>query len=292
MSTAGSVGQILFAKYTPPAGIALILWDHCLTFDEEVAAMWGSFKEPILTKVIYIMNRYFTEAVILYTAYVFTGLRGPTANKLYAHWFKETAKLHIFSCATAFWLITISATVLAGILQFFIMLRAYRLWDHKQTIRRVLLAVFVACMTGTLVLSVMMVLTLSRTQIVLPPKVAICSVPEIPKTAPFLMGTLLLFNLFVISVSFYNALEEPRRRESEVFDKLKRDGVKIYFIVSLLWVLLLITSLIAEMWVFFPILVLAWPVTTNLTSRMHLRIESLRLSDIAHPTTIYTTQEG
>ncbi|SJL02629.1 uncharacterized protein ARMOST_05961 [Armillaria ostoyae] len=171
------------------------------------------------------------------------------------------------------------------------MLRAYRLWDHKQTIRRVLLAVFVACMTVTFVLSVMMVLTLSRTQIVLPPKVATCSVPEIPKTTPFLMGILLLFNLFVISVSFYNALEEPRRRESEVFDSLRRDGVKTYFIVSLLWVLLLITSLIAEMWVFFPILVLGWSVTTNLTSRMHLRIESLRLSSIAHPTMIYTTQE-
>ncbi len=40
------------------------------------------------------------------------------------------------------------------------MLRAYRLWDHKKTIRRVLLVVFVACMTGSLVLCVRMVLTL------------------------------------------------------------------------------------------------------------------------------------
>ncbi len=51
------------------AGIALLLWDHCLTLDEEVTVMWTFFKGPILPKVIYVMNRYFTEAVLLYTVY-------------------------------------------------------------------------------------------------------------------------------------------------------------------------------------------------------------------------------
>ncbi|KAK0230073.1 hypothetical protein IW262DRAFT_1336272 [Armillaria fumosa] len=272
MSITGSIGQILFSKYTPPAGIALLLWDHCLTFDEEVATMWTSFKGPTFPKVIYVMNRYFTEAVLLYTAYVFAGLRQPTANK---------------ECASVFWLLSMASTLVAGILQFLIMLRAYRLWDHKQTMRRVLLAVFVACMTGSLVLSVRMALTLMRTQVVLPPKVIVCAVPEVPKDTPFLMGILLLFNLFVLSVSFYNALEEPRRYESEVFHSLRRDGAKVYFVI--LWVLLLFTSVFAEMLVYFPILILAWSVAANLSSRMHLRIEGLGRSNVAHPTTIYST---
>ncbi|PBK59359.1 hypothetical protein ARMSODRAFT_1090820 [Armillaria solidipes] len=267
MSTTLSVGEILFARYTPPAGISLLLWDHFLTFDEEVTVMWASFKGPVLPKAIYVMNRYFTEAVLLYTVYVFTGLRRPTANEV---------------CATVFWLISISATVFAGILQFLIMLRAYRLWDHRQIMRKVLLAIFVACMTGSLVLCVRMVLTFLKTQVELPSTVIVCAVLEVPKTTPFLLGILLLFNLFVISVSFYNALEEPRRRESEVFNSLRHDGAKIYFIVSLSWVLLLITSVFAEMVVYFPILILAWSVAANLTSRMHLRIESLRLSNIVH----------
>ncbi|KAK0230062.1 hypothetical protein IW262DRAFT_1336218 [Armillaria fumosa] len=273
MSAIVSVGQVLFTKYTPRA--ALIIWDHCLTFDEEVTAIWTSFKGPILVKVVYVMNRYFTEAVMLYMAYVFTGMRGPTANEVSP------------CCATVFWLFPMSSIFLAGILQFFVMLRAYRLWDYRKTMRRVLLAVFVACMAGSLVLSFMMVFALLRTQIVLPLRMAICSVPEVPKITPFLMGILLLFNLFVMSVSFYNALEEPRRRESEVFNSLRRDGAKVYFVI--LWMLLLITSLFAEMRVFFPILILAWSVTANLTSRMHLRIESLRLSNIAHPPMIYAT---
>ncbi|KAK0499360.1 hypothetical protein EDD18DRAFT_1329604 [Armillaria luteobubalina] len=222
------------------------------------------------------MNRYFTEAVLLYTAYVFSGLRQPTANKV---------------SASVFWLLPMSATLVVGILQFLIMLRAYRLWDHKQAIRRVLLAVFVASMAGTLVLSVRMALALMRTEVVLPPRVIVCAISKVPKDTPFLMGILLLFNLFVLSVSFYNALERPRRHESEVFHSLRRDGAKVYFIVCLLWILLLITSILAEMLVYFPILILAWSVGVNLTSRMHLRIEGLGRSNVAHRTMIYSTPE-
>ncbi|KAK0492753.1 hypothetical protein EDD18DRAFT_1409436 [Armillaria luteobubalina] len=311
MSIAGSVGQILFSRYTPLAGTALLLWDHCLTFDEEVATMWVSFKGPILPKVIYVMNRYFAEAVLLYATYVFTGLRRPTANKVSPWHFRDNLTLiselelcirllvtlhvrdvvcwHIAMLVARFHRTSIYGLTSYAVL---IMLRVYRLWDHKQNMRRVLLAVFVACMTCSLVLSVMMVLSLMRAQVVLPPRVIVCAVPQVPKDTPFLLGVLLLFNIFVISVSFYNALEEPRRRESEVFIALRRDGAKVYFIVSLLWVLLLVTSVFAEMLVYFPVLILAWSVGATLTSRMHLRIESLGLFPAAHPTMIYPTPDS
>ncbi len=38
------------------------------------------------------------------------------------------------------------------------------------------------------------------------------------------------FNIFVIVVSIYNALESPRRYEDEVFYSLRRDGAKIYLV--------------------------------------------------------------
>ncbi|PBK93969.1 hypothetical protein ARMGADRAFT_1164799 [Armillaria gallica] len=277
MST-GSVGQLLFARYTPPAATVLILWDHCLTLDEELTAMWGPFNGQNLTKVIYIMNRHFTEAVMLYTTYVFTGLGGSTANEV---------------CATVFWLFTMSVTVLAGILQFFIMLRAYRLWDHKQTIRRVLLAVFVGCITGTFALSVMTVLLLLKSRVQLPLNVDICAVhSRVPKTIAYTMGIMLFFNLFVILITFYNALEIPRRSEHEILDSLRRDGARLYLIVSLLWMLLLIASVTIETRSFFSVLMLVWALKANIASRMHLRIETLRFSITAHPVVIYAGQEG
>ncbi|PBK63438.1 hypothetical protein ARMSODRAFT_1023915 [Armillaria solidipes] len=156
------------------------------------------------------------------------------------------------------------------------MMRAYRLWDHKPTVRRILPVVFVACTIGILVLAVLTVLTLLRTRIELvPPKVMVCVVSGVPKTIPSALGILLLFNLLVILVSIYSALENPRRYEGEIFDSLRRDGARMYLFVSLLWVLLLITSLVAEISVFFPVFMLTSALMVNLTSRMHLCIESL-----------------
>ncbi|SJL02638.1 uncharacterized protein ARMOST_05970 [Armillaria ostoyae] len=255
------VGQVLFAKYTPPAAAVLVLWDHCLTFDEEVADMWRCFEGHIVTKIVYIMNRYFTEVVML-SIY---GLR----------------------CAKMFWLLIMSAMVLASISQSFIMMSAYRLWDHKPTVRKMPPVVFVISVAGAFVLSVMSVLILLRTQIDVPHKVIVCAVTGVPKTLPSTMGILLVFNLLVILVSVCNALENPRRSESEVFTSLRSHSTRVYLIVSLLCVLLLITSLVAEIQNFFPTLILASALKANLTSRMHLRIE--RLSHTLHPVVIYRT---
>ncbi|KAK0190349.1 hypothetical protein F5146DRAFT_1193883 [Armillaria mellea] len=224
MSTA-SIGQLLFAKYMPPAATVLILWDHCLTLDEELAAIWRSFKGQNLTKVIYIMNRYFTEAVMLYTTYVFTGWGGSMAN---------------------------------------------------ETIHRMLAAVFVGCITGTFALSVMTVLLLLKSRVQLPLSEDVCAVHlRVPKTIAFMMGIMLFFNLFVVFVTLYNALEIPRRSEHEILDSLRRDGTRLYLIRS-----------------FFSILMLVWALKANIAARMHLRIETLRFSVTAEPVVIYTGQEG
>lgn len=40
----------------------------------------------------------------------------------------------------------------------------------------------------------------------------------------------LFFNLFVILITFYNALEIPRRSEHEILDSLRRDGARLYLV--------------------------------------------------------------
>ncbi|KAK0230168.1 hypothetical protein IW262DRAFT_383087 [Armillaria fumosa] len=172
-----------------------------------------------------------------------------------------------------FWLFIMTAVVLASISQSFIMMSAYRLWDHKPIIRKMLPVLFVISVAGAFVLSVMSVLTLLGTQI--PSQVISCAVTGIPKTLPSTMGILLIFNLLVILVSVYNTLENPRRSESEVLSPLRGHSTRVYLFVSLLCVLLLITSLVAEIQIFFPILILSSALKANLTSRMHLRLERL-----------------
>ncbi|KAK0443932.1 uncharacterized protein EV420DRAFT_1649040 [Desarmillaria tabescens] len=221
MSTT-SIGQLLFTKYAPFMAAVLILWDHCTTFDEEVAVMWGSLKGQILTKV---MN---------------TG---------------------------------------------YIMMRAYRLWDRRNAIHKTLTVVFVACIIGATIFSVRTVLIVLRSQVQLPLDIEVCAIGlNVPKTIAYTMGLMacLFFNLFVIFITLYNALEIPRRSEYEIFDSLWHDGGRLYLIASLLWMLLLIGSVTIQMPSFFPILMLVWSLKSNIASRMHLRIESLRLSFTTH----------
>ncbi|KAK0190342.1 hypothetical protein F5146DRAFT_550124 [Armillaria mellea] len=190
------VGQVLFAKYTPLAAAILVLWDHSLTFDEEVADMWRCFEGHVVTKIVYIMNRYFTEVVMLYTAYVMGG----------------------------------ATVVLASISQSSIMMSAYRLWDHKPTVRKMLPVVFVISVAGAFILSVLSVLELLRTQIEVPSKAIVCAGHGSTEDDTFHDGYL----------------------ESEVFNPLRDHSTRVYLFVSLLCVLLLITSLVAEIQVFFP----------------------------------------
>ncbi|KAK0445794.1 hypothetical protein EV421DRAFT_293203 [Armillaria borealis] len=69
---------IQFVKYSPAAAMVLILWDHCLTLGEEVATIWGPRNERILTKAVYLLNRYFTEATLIYRIYVI--IQGQSTN--------------------------------------------------------------------------------------------------------------------------------------------------------------------------------------------------------------------
>ncbi|KAK0221412.1 hypothetical protein IW262DRAFT_1549562 [Armillaria fumosa] len=193
-----SVGRILFVTYIPAAAMVLMLWDHCLTFSEEVATMWGPLDERILTKVVHILNRYFTEAILIYRVYVTIELAQVAGGE--AH------------CKAVVWLANISAVIIASISQY--------------------------ALNG-------------------------CAIERIPTTVACAMGVLLLFNVFVIFMTVYNALERPRRSENELLDSLRCDGAWLYLF-----------SLVCSL-------------NANIAARVHLRIEGLRRLFPTHPVTIY-----
>ncbi len=51
------------------AAACLMIWDHLLTLDQEIDAIWISRNKGYLPKLIYVLNRYFAEGVLLYSAY-------------------------------------------------------------------------------------------------------------------------------------------------------------------------------------------------------------------------------
>ncbi|PBK97157.1 hypothetical protein ARMGADRAFT_625337 [Armillaria gallica] len=262
------VDRILFVTYIPAAAMVLMLWDHCLTFDEEVATMWGPLDEHILTKVVHILNRYFTEAVLIYRVYVTSELAQSSGGE--AH------------CKAVVWLANVSAVIIASISQFYVMMRVYRLLDHRQRVRRTLVVAFGICITAITVLSILSVLSYLKAG-----AQSACAIGRIPTTVAYTIGVLLLFNVFVIFMTIYNALEKPRRSENELLDSLRRDGARIYLGICMLWLILLVCSATIEATSFLSLFTLVCSLNANITARVHLRIEGLRRLFPTRPVTIY-----
>ncbi len=73
-----------------------------------------------------------------------------------------------------------------------------------------------------------------------------CSIERVPKTITYEIGIFvdsipseknqvsyfsqLAFSVFVILITMYNVLEEPRRSDNSLLDSLRRDSAWIYFI--------------------------------------------------------------
>ncbi|SJL07994.1 uncharacterized protein ARMOST_11353 [Armillaria ostoyae] len=230
------VDQILFSTYAPAAAMVLMLWDHCLMLGEEVAIMWSPRNGRILTKVVHVLNRYFAEAVLIYRLYVTDGL---------AHY---TVSENTRSCK-AVWLASTSAALIASISQFYIMMHAYRLWDHRVPENS-------------------------------------CSTEAVPKTITCIIGISLVFSVFVVLITIYN-LEEPRRPENDLLDSLRRDSARIYFVICVLWLLLLVLSVTIEASLFFTLFTLVLSLNANIAARVHLRVDGLRLLFHRRPIMIY-----
>ncbi|KAK0187631.1 hypothetical protein F5146DRAFT_1206576 [Armillaria mellea] len=190
------VDRILFVTYTPAAAMVLMLWDHFLTFGEEVATMWGPWDEHILTKGVHILNRYFTEAVLIYLTSELAHVVGGEAH-----------------CKAVVWLANISAVIIASISQ-------------SEA-------------------NICSVLTTRRSNLPVIESQNGCAIGRIPRTVVCAMGVLLFFNVFVISMTIYNALEKPRRSENELLNSLRCDGARIYLGICILWLILLATSFLS-----------------------------------------------
>ncbi|KAG7445529.1 uncharacterized protein BT62DRAFT_1006505 [Guyanagaster necrorhizus] len=264
--------------------MVLMLWDHCLTFGEEVATMWGPLNERILTKVVHILNRYFTEAVLIYRLYATSELgRSPDSNVnvRYTGFLRE-----------------VTHNIRADVKQWFGLLTNLLLSLHhdarlsplgSQAVCSQDVARCIRYLHNSLNDSIDPVgpeLLEDRRQISTESQ-NICDIERIPPTVPCSVGVLLLFDVFVIVITIYNSLEKPRRSESELLDSLMCDGARNYLAVCILWLLILVSSVTINAAVFFSLFTLVCSLNANIAARVHLRVEGLRLIVPTRSITIY-----
>ncbi|KAF5343531.1 hypothetical protein D9758_012970 [Tetrapyrgos nigripes] len=211
--------------YGPHAPVALVsvAYDHLLTLDQELTNIWSRNSETsqgYLNKFTFILNRYVAEAVTAYTAFVLSGQgSGILDNSV--------------------------TTIFIGITQFAIILRVYHLWDKRKRMTVILFSGFFVSISSATVLAILTVIKVQPVTFFFP-IINTCGFMKIPSTLPYTLGSLLLFDTFLIAVAVLNAFEAPHHTHAEVFKSLHRDGARLFLVLFVLRLVTLLVSIIGN----------------------------------------------
>ncbi|KAI3614791.1 hypothetical protein WG66_003278 [Moniliophthora roreri] len=298
-----AISQAFLARYVAAVSLVAFAYDHLLTLDREIQHIWGNRNRGIIPKVVWIMNRYLTEAIIIYMAYG-TVLLGSMSN-LYVFAdsgtvlvFSGFAKaLDTFAYVVATKPVNISVSyryrhcqmqeahlgachirhgfcIDNALLSVIAVLRLFNLWDRQKKIANVLISGFMISLLTSAALTIYKTLQSQDALFFFPP-IQTCVLSTTPKNlAPFL-AIWLGFDIFLIIVAFYNALDRPHRTHVEVIDVILRDGALLLIAVFAIRLIPLVLSIVGD-----PVQAIGsanalWVVDSIVSSRMHLRVEGL-----------------
>ncbi|KAJ7904546.1 hypothetical protein B0H14DRAFT_610491 [Mycena olivaceomarginata] len=115
------VTSILAMRYMSAVGVTVILYDHCLTFLDEVRYIWFNSQAGLGARASFLLNRYVTEGMIIYVAYMLGGNSRGLSNQN--------------SCRTFIWVFGVVGSISIALQQYTMVSRVYTLWDRRPKIK-------------------------------------------------------------------------------------------------------------------------------------------------------------
>ncbi|KAJ4490701.1 hypothetical protein J3R30DRAFT_3678984, partial [Lentinula aciculospora] len=184
-----AMAQAYLVKYISAASLAVILYDHLLTFDEEVSFFWRdlrivSFDDWQIHQSIFLV-RYFSEAVVAYFAYVQSG---------------KAVNSNDSRCVQFVWVFSISATLIISSTQFSIIWRLFQLWNCKRIVKKSLLIGFTATIVTATTFLIHALLQIQRAAHFVGEPLNSCVFSTLPKAMPAFFTIWPVFDVFLIMV--------------------------------------------------------------------------------------------
>ncbi|TFK37451.1 hypothetical protein BDQ12DRAFT_667072 [Crucibulum laeve] len=190
--------EALALKYSFAASFSLIIWDHILNFGEEIDAIWNNHAEPFMLKSMFIVSRYVPDIVFAYSTY---------------------GESQIFWRCGA--LISIlSAPVTTGNTN-----------NLNNTLSSMALDVLYS---RNHIQRFLPIHDLSRcTMYTNASPIQSCILLEVLEFGKWIFALLLFFDTVVLALMVWNALAQPRQRDSELLFILRRDGIRMFWLCKL-----------------------------------------------------------
>ncbi|KAF8990285.1 hypothetical protein BDQ17DRAFT_1372111 [Cyathus striatus] len=261
----GTLHSLQASRYLAGGFLSAMIWDHLTTLDREVYLIWksgASGGSKWMIRIAFTFNRYGNEAFLVFIAYVTSGIHVPSPHL----------------CRSLLIFIAFCGPMMVQISHFALVLRLYALTDQRRAILYCLIAGFCVAMFISYIFAVLTTIALKHQPIFVQDGFNSCIITTNPKDIIGVIAPMCAFDIFIILVTVYNALDRPYRSNAELFISLYKDGAKYFLGNTAIHLIFLLTAIYGPTDAFFILLFAGWALVAVLVSRIHLKMEKFRNS--------------
>ncbi|KAI0686846.1 hypothetical protein BC835DRAFT_1378235 [Cytidiella melzeri] len=248
--------DIRTTRYMGVVGLVLLMYDHALTFGDEVSLVWAAPRS--FAKYAYLFNRYMVLVCLLAIAHEMCGFVGDVYSDL--------------SCRKFLFVVSILSLLSIAIGNVLVLLRVVLLWDHRPTIFRLLAGGFLVSFSVQATLMVISLLEMFSGLYWVSTPINMCITTFTPRKFIGVWASPMLFEVLVLFSTILNALDRPHQAHTRVADSLYRDGITYFCAVAFCRTLNLIFATIGRPSTSMLMVFFTWSATTTVLSRSLLNI--------------------
>ncbi|KAI3610039.1 hypothetical protein WG66_007335 [Moniliophthora roreri] len=260
--------NIQASRYVSAAGVVILLYDHLLTFGDEVELIWqAEWKFP---KFLFLLIRYIVVISVLVHTYLDSEMSGLTRSVQLPDEF-------------------VLAIITIAISNSIVLLHMWNLWDRKIWFILCSLVLFIVTQlanTATVIFGMTKIIPSTYFS----HELRLCVISN-KSSIQVLWAPGLVFEIFMLIALLWNALARPRAGEDELRDILIRDGL-VFFTTkansptTVLRLANLILAIAAPLSLIFLVVFFVWCTTTVTVTRFMLNlrrntVEKEKLRDLA-----------
>ncbi|PAV19001.1 hypothetical protein PNOK_0584500 [Pyrrhoderma noxium] len=243
-------------RYISAVGLICMLYDHILTFDDEVEIIWNA--RPSFAKKLFILNRYgvaITQTCI--AGFLNHYDASPISNTTCKGVITTAFVLGILSVA--------SGNVL-------VILRVIALWDRNPKVALVMGVGFLVSFCST-VAFMMVIIYRTFPGFAYVSFVHSCVSVIKANELPYVWVSSMCFEVMVLAFVIVNAVSQPRSRETPLRKILLRDGILFFGSLTSLRTVNLVISIIARPTLTMSCVFFVWAATTLILNRSLINIQ-------------------
>lgn len=247
--------NVYASRYASIAGYVLMLYDHILTFDEEVRFIWAA--PWTLPKALFLIIRYFVPAFVLIHLCQLTGLS--TFSDMFCKvWFNVSASMGIITIAIG---------------NFLALMHIWNLWERDGRLMILTSCLFVATQIANIICLTFSLVHITES-VYFNSTFSTCMLTD-RHSAGIIWAPGVAFEAVIFSALFWNALSRPRYLEDDFTKILYRDGFAYILVVFVLRLMNLILSFVAPLSLIFLGIFFIWCSTTMTVTRLVLNVAGM-----------------